>query len=51
MVIIREERVGNAVSSAMVSGKTVLVIADPRKEDPSGRRINALVKAYQDETR
>lgn len=43
--------VGNAVGSAVVSGKTVLVIADPRKEDPSGRRINALVKAYQDETR
>ncbi len=43
--------VGNAVGSAVVSGKTVLVIADPRKEDPSGRRINTLVKAYQDETR
>ncbi|WP_375758796.1 hypothetical protein [Corallococcus exercitus] len=43
--------VGNAVGSAVVSGKTVLVIADPKKEDPSGRRINALVKAYQDKTR
>jgi hypothetical protein len=43
--------VGNAVGSAVVSGKTVLVVADPRKEDPTGRRINVLVKAYQDETR
>jgi len=43
--------VGNSVGSAVVSGKRVLVIADPRKEDPTGRRINALVKAYQQETR
>ncbi|NTX04649.1 hypothetical protein [Myxococcus llanfairpwllgwyngyllgogerychwyrndrobwllllantysiliogogogochensis] len=43
--------VGNAAGAAMVSGKMVLVIADPRKEDPSGRRINALVKAFQGETR
>ncbi|RKG59374.1 hypothetical protein D7X30_09895 [Corallococcus sp. AB011P] len=43
--------IGDVVGSAVVSGKTLLVIADPRKEDPSGRRINALVKAYQDETR
>lgn len=42
--------VGNSVGSAVVSGKMVLVIADPRKEDPTGRRINALVKAYQKET-
>ena len=43
--------VGNTVGSSVASGKTVLVIADPRKEDPSGRRINTLVKAYQKETR
>ena len=43
--------VGNAVGSAVVSGKTVLVLSDPRKEDPTGRRINALVKTYQKETR
>ncbi|RKH23209.1 hypothetical protein D7Y13_29500 [Corallococcus praedator] len=43
--------VGDAVGSAVVSGKWVLVIADPRQEDPSGRRINALVKLYQDKTR
>ncbi|NTX14994.1 hypothetical protein HUA76_29800 [Myxococcus sp. CA056] len=43
--------VGNAAGAATVSGKMVLVIADPRKEDPSGRRINALVKAFQGETR
>ncbi|MCP3137924.1 hypothetical protein [Pyxidicoccus xibeiensis] len=43
--------VGNSVGSTVVSGKLVLVIADPRKEDPSGRRINTLVKAFQSETR
>jgi hypothetical protein len=43
--------VGNAVGSSVASGKLVLVIADPRKEDPTGRRINALLKAYQKETR
>ena len=43
--------VGNAVGSSVASGKLVLVIADPRKEDPSGRRINTLLKAYQKETR
>ena len=43
--------VGNTVGSAVVSGKLLLILADPRKEDPSGRRINALLKAYQQETR
>ncbi|RKH60910.1 hypothetical protein [Corallococcus llansteffanensis] len=43
--------IGNAVGSTVVSGKWVLVIADPRKEDPSGRRMNVLVKAYQKKTR
>jgi hypothetical protein len=43
--------VGNAVGSSVASGKMVLVISDPRKEDPSGRRLNTLVKAYQQETR
>jgi len=43
--------VGNSVGAAVASGKTVLVLADPRKEDPSGRRINALVKSFQKETR
>jgi hypothetical protein len=43
--------VGNAVGSSVASGKLVLVIADPRKEDPSGRRMNTLLKAYQKETR
>lgn len=42
--------VGTAVGSAVVSGKWVLVISDPRKEDPSGRRMNVLVKAYQKKT-
>lgn len=43
--------VGNAAGAASVSGKMVLVIADPRKEDPTGRRINALVKTFQAEAR
>ncbi|WP_241758918.1 hypothetical protein [Pyxidicoccus parkwayensis] len=43
--------VGNSVGSSVVSGKRVLVIADPRKEDPTGRRINALVKTFQKESR
>ncbi|WP_342381893.1 hypothetical protein NVS55_07725 [Myxococcus stipitatus] len=43
--------VGNSVGAAAVSGKMVLVVADSRKEDPSGRRLNALVKAFQAETR
>ena len=45
------QMVGTAVGSAVVSGKLVLVISDPRKEDPSGRRINTLVKAFQSKTR
>ncbi|CAM4482040.1 MULTISPECIES: hypothetical protein [Myxococcus] len=43
--------IGNSVGAAAVSGKMMLVIADPKKEDPSGRRLNALVKAYQEKTR
>jgi hypothetical protein len=43
--------VGNAVGSSVASGKWVLVVADPRKEDPTGRRLNAVVKAYQQKTR
>ncbi|MGE6761652.1 hypothetical protein ACQKGO_26815 [Corallococcus interemptor] len=43
--------IGDAVGSTVVSGKWVLVVSDPRKEDPSGRRMNALVKTYQQKTR
>nr|WP_216612325.1 hypothetical protein [Myxococcus xanthus] len=43
--------IGNSVGAAAVSGKMMLIIADPKKEDPSGRRLNALVKAYQEKTR
>lgn len=43
--------VGNTVGSAVVSGKALLVIADPRKEDPSGRRINDLIQTFQQTTR
>lgn len=43
--------VGENVGTSVASGKLVLVLADPRKEDPSGRRINTLVKAFQKQTR
>ncbi|AKF85399.1 hypothetical protein MFUL124B02_11770 [Myxococcus fulvus 124B02] len=43
--------VGDSVGAAAVSGKMLLVVADPKKEDPSGRRLNALVKTYQEKTR
>lgn len=43
--------IGDSVGAAVVSGKMVLIVADPKKEDPSGRRLNVLVKAFQKETR
>jgi hypothetical protein len=43
--------VGNAVGSSVASGKVLLVIADPRKEDPSGRRLNELIETFQRTTR
>ena len=43
--------VGSAVGTSVAAGRLVLVLADPRKEDPSGRRINALAKAFQAEAR
>ena len=45
------ELVGNTVGSVVVSGKALLVIADPRKEDPSGRRINELIQTFRETTR
>ncbi|HYO67293.1 MAG TPA: hypothetical protein VEU33_14550 [Archangium sp.] len=45
------ELVGNAVGSAIVSGKVLLVSADPRTEDPSGRRLNDLIQTFQRTTR
>jgi hypothetical protein len=45
------ELLGSAVGSSVASEKVVLVIADPRKEDPSGRRIDELIKAFQKVTR
>ncbi|RKH07773.1 hypothetical protein D7V97_21020 [Corallococcus sp. CA053C] len=42
--------IGTAVGSVVVSSKWVLIISDPRKEDPSGRRMNVLVKAFQKKT-
>jgi len=45
------ELVGNTVGSSLASGKVVLVIADPRKEDPSGRRINEVIQTFRKETR
>lgn len=43
--------VGNTVGSSLASGKWVLVVADPRKEDPTGRRIDSVVRTFQAETR
>jgi hypothetical protein len=45
------ELVGNTVGSSLASGKLVLVVADPRKEDPAGRRIDSVVRTFQAETR
>jgi hypothetical protein len=45
------ELVGNTVGSALASGKVLLVIADPRKEDPSGRRINDVIQTFRQVTR
>ncbi len=45
------ELVGNTVGSSLASGKVLLVIADPRKEDPSGRRINEVIQTFRQETR
>jgi hypothetical protein len=45
------ELVGNAVGSSIASGKVLLVIADPRKEDPSGRRLNELIQTFRRTTR
>jgi hypothetical protein len=41
---------GSSFGTAVASGKSVLVLSDPRKEDPTGRRMNTLVKAFQAET-
>ncbi len=45
------ELVGSAVGSSIVSGKVLLVVADSRKEDPSGRRINDVIRTFQQTTR
>jgi len=40
--------VGKVVGSSVAAGKLVLVIADTKKEDPSGRRMNELVKLFRE---
>lgn len=43
--------VGSAVGTSLAAGKLVLVVSDPRKEDPRGRRIDTLARAFQAEAR
>jgi hypothetical protein len=38
---------GGAVGSSVAAGKILLVIADPKKEDPSGRRLNELINSFR----
>jgi len=40
--------VGKVVGSSIAAGKLVLVIADTKKEDPSARRMNELVKLFRE---
>jgi hypothetical protein len=42
------ELVGKVVGTSVAAGKMVLVVADTRKEDPSGRRLNELVKVFRE---
>ena len=42
------ELVKGAVGTSVAAGTMVLVIADTRKEDPSGKKLNALVKSFRD---
>lgn len=39
--------VGSDVGSSLASGKLVLVLSDPRKEDPSGRRLDSVIKTFE----
>ena len=41
------ELLGGAVGSSVAAGKILLVIADPKKEDPSGRRLNELINSFR----
>ena len=38
---------GGAVGSSVAAGKVLLVIADAKKEDPSGRRLNELISSFR----
>jgi hypothetical protein len=38
---------GGAVGSSVAAGKVLLVIADAKKEDPSGRRLNELINSFR----
>lgn len=41
------ERIGTNVGSAIAEGKVLLVVSDPKKEDPSGRRLNEVIKTFR----
>jgi hypothetical protein len=43
--------VGSAVGSSLAAGKLVLVVADTRKEDPSGRRVNDVINIFRKKMR
>lgn len=39
--------VGSDVGSVLVRDRWLLMVSDPRKEDPSGRRINDVVETFR----
>ena len=39
--------VGSATGAALVDGARLLVVADPKKADPSGRAIDKVIKVFQ----
>lgn len=41
------EKTGAPTASAIARGKSVLVVSDKRKADPSGRTINAITAAFR----
>ena len=45
------ELLGGAVGSSIAAGKVLLVIADAKKEDPSGRRLNELINSFRENMR
>lgn len=41
------ELLGHTVGASVAAGKSVLVVADSTKEDPSGRRMNEVINAFK----